>query len=907
MTSILDPLPIEQPEFLQSLKRAKPESLLKHFVGILLDTTRISALTATAPTLLTLSIQTTSTFFSLKDKTKQLYQELTKLNEPQLGWALIHLSSVHAVTQWLQFLQHSYPQHIPPIIRDKAQDIAQNLVPDEMSKANITLDHSFERNPVPDFCQRLTERLYKELPAWGISNVDAGNMAKFFRACFLAAISAQLQLYKDKYQPLLDRLNPPLSEPLKAEMQWADYRQYLLADLSRPLFEESFPLEEVHIPLRCLVTYPNEQKDEHKHVDPEPAHPTSSKKYDHHIEDLETHLCSWINKHKTAFNPSDAIRMIEGGPGAGKSSSMKRLACQLLLSDPTLCVLLVPLHHYQFDDDLIDGINHFCQNPSLKGDSPRPELPAGLLDRKTGHERILLLIFDGLDELSKQGTVGLDVAHSLVSQVHTYIDHHCQPDKKRILALFSGRPISISHASRQTTKPTHLISLLPFHFKKEVNWQDPHQLAKLDQRQLWWRKYGAAKGLPFTCMPGQLQNLCEEQPAIQEVTEQPLTNYLLALTYLRHQPHSPTNATHESTATLDFSQQITLNDIYQDLLENIWQRPWGNDGTHPSARAMTQEEFNWILENVAIVAWHQEAGRGGFVEDVHSKLTEKLRNKLDDLGKQKGLLQLFLNFYLRTSNVEGKEHFEFTHKSFGEFLTARYMWRNLINLDKKYQEGLSDSTGQTGIRFPELLQKWCLLFGPTRLTHDLIRFLEGELHAQYSSHDWTKARLTQFRHWLVVALNECLHHGLPMTQARTDWKSFQQMNQQAIHAEEALFVIHHHISHRLSELDTTEVLPSKLDFPTEFSFGDWIHRLRGQQVVHPILKHLSRLDLSHQILFDHCFYKANLIHANLRNANLSRANLSEANLSEANLSGANLSPANLSGANLSGALNIDDE
>ena len=912
MTRQLRTILIEEPDFFKVLCRTDPQLLLNNFVVVLEEAVKLTALSAIDPTLFAVSLQATSSYFTVREKAADLYNQLNTLTEPQLGWALIHLSTVQAVTQWLHRLQNQFPGDVSPAIRDKASDIAKNIVPDEMRRETISLDETFLINPLPDFCQRLTNRFQDELQAWKITPECAGEMANHFRPYYLAAISAHLYVQKTKYQRLTDSLIVPIEHSLRSETQWQEYREYLLADLARPLFNEHFPLEAVHIPLRCVSTYKHHTPPQQSLIFPDQDNPRTTNasnkstpkkrdllnKFEHRIEYLETHILGWIEDHKHNYKPADAIRLIEGGPGAGKSCAMKRLAAKLQVDDPSLRVLLIPLHNYEFDSDLSDSIDNFCQNPSLKSELPRPELPIGLINRKNEREKLLILIFDGLDELSKQGSIGLDLASSLVAQVHKHIDNNCTVDGKKIITIFSGRPIAVTHASRHIINASQQIEILPYSFQLRSDWTDPQNLASIDQRDTWWKLYGSIKNQPFEKMPSELSLLCQQQRAIKEITEQPLTNYLLALTYLRNQSSSNTELTSATQPAINFSLQITVNDIYADLLSNIWNRKWGDGGPLPITKQTTFEDFEWILEQVAIVAWHKEAGRGGFISDVEEKLTARMRVRLEDMGRQKGLLLLFLNFYLRTSNVDGKEHFEFTHKSFGEFLTARHMWSAIVNICKDYQRGKKDRIRRTGYSLKETFIDFTKLFGPTRLTFDIIKFISEELRAQYSAEVFSIRRLEQIRSWIIELLNSCIECGSPMLEASPHWNSYQNMNRQAINSEEALFVLHHLVSERLSELYPPEktVKPAVLRYPSEETFSDWLCRIRGQSTNRPMHFFLGWLNLRRQRLLKISFFQSYMPYTDFREANLYESDFIGADLNGANFQNAYLRNADFSGS-----------
>jgi Mrp family chromosome partitioning ATPase len=111
---------------------------------------------------------------------------------------------------------------------------------------------------------------------------------------------------------------------------------------------------------------------------------TGGKQSERVVVELEKELESWLNKAKK----EDAIRLISGGPGSGKSSFAKMFAAKLAAKG-TISVLFIPLHHFEPSDDLIDAVGKFVQ---MDGILPHNPLAA------EHRESRLLIIFDGLDD-----------------------------------------------------------------------------------------------------------------------------------------------------------------------------------------------------------------------------------------------------------------------------------------------------------------------------------------------------------------------------------------------------------------------------------------------------------------------------------------------------------------------------
>ena len=349
--------------------------------------------------------------------------------------------------------------------------------------------------------------------------------------------------------------------------------------------------------------------------------------------------------------------------------------------------------------------------------------------------------------------------------------------------------------------------------------------------------------------------------------------------------------------TIEFSEQTTLNTIYQDLLYAVHERQWDH-GRHEAAKHLDINQFTRVLEEIALAVWHDD-GRTATVGQIfrhceNSNLTRYL--EVFQEGAKRGVSRLLTAFYFRQSEQlhAGDKTFEFTHKSFGEYLTAR----RIIRLVKQIHDELTrhDEDPDTGFDEREALKRWAELCGPTTMDRYVFQFLCDEVagNDQEGLHAWqqTFARLIGF----------AVRKGVPME--LTDVARFKDMMRQSRNAEEALMVVHYACAIRTRR-------QSEIPWGNESAFGEWIKRLQGQRTGQGnrlILDCLAFLDLRdctlyhadffRAVLSGSCLEKARLTPANLGNANLDGALLYEANLEGANLEGAHLERAYLEGANL---------
>jgi len=384
----------------------------------------------------------------------------------------------------------------------------------------------------------------------------------------------------------------------------------------------------------------------------------------------------------------------------------------------------------------------------------------------------------------------------------------------------------------------------------------------------------ASKGLP--------KELINED--LDKLTVQPLLNYLVALSFER--------------GKIEFSQSTNLNEIYDDLLEAVHNRSYEESRVHRAVESLDYNLFVRILEEIAVCAWHGD-GRTTTAAEIERHCKGSGLDKILDtfkLSAKEGIVSFMAAFYFRRAGRDtyGEETFEFTHKSFGEFLAAKRIVKKIQQIHKKRLE--REKSFDEGWDVKECLTQWIKIFGPKELDWDLVKFISNEIKGLYENN---KDELKDIQETVIQLMNYMLKNGMPMetivSSQGTRYPYFIE-NIQAINSEKALLII-------LSTISDTTGEISQIAWPGNTAFGELISRLHGQRVgaENFILRFLNKLNLENAILDIKDFYGANLEETNFRGAKIQLANLWGASLSESNLNGANLYGANLYGANLSGA------
>ncbi|MBO1048490.1 MAG: pentapeptide repeat-containing protein [Dolichospermum sp. DEX182a] len=698
---------------------------------------------------------------------------------------------------------------------------------------------------------------------------------------FLYAVYSEFDQHSDKYAKLQTALDNPFSKAVekerKKELSWRRYSAWLQKQVEERMFDEAFGLKQVYVPLRAFYEEKIESDDDDFGVSNR-RYQSVEKNVKRYVVNLQDELQTWLDK----ADKTDAMRVISGGPGSGKSSFAKMLAATLAETGKIL-VLFIPLHLFNPEADVVEAIGKFIE--SMR-DIP---LPANPLKSENFVDK-LLIIFDGLDELAMQGEMAERVAQKFISEVRRLVDLSNQ-SKTHLLALIGGREIVVQRNESEFRKSKQILHILPYFINKEEikdrNFIDDNNLLQIDQRQIWWEYYGKAKGFGYSKLPDEL-----DRGNLREITAQPLLNYLVALSYEKN--------------TVKFTENSNLNEIYADLITKVYQRVWGKNH-NPQIQGVKEQDFVRILESIAIAAWHGGDIRITTLSEIEkycdSKIIDRILNIFNQ-DKKASFTRLLTAFYFRQHGVKNREEtFEFTHKSFGEYLAAKGIVRQLTLIHKNLQKYQEDS--DDGWNEKQALENWAKICGLTAMDEYIFKFIVDEIRWQK---DNSKVDIGAWQQTMCDLISYMLKHGMPME--RLEISTFQEANRQARNAKEALLAVLNacaRITEKVSQIKWHSSVINNVDGKEKeyfTDFGNWISRLRGQRVNDDdvfCLNCLSFLDLQNCIFTFQDFYKANLLGTNLQEAYFQDANLLGANLQKANLEGANLQWVNLQWVNLEGA------
>ena len=721
-------------------------------------------------------------------------------------------------------------------------------------RARVDLDRRvFEAPERAPFIEHLIDPLTRWWVARGLGRAEARTISQRLGPYFASALAHLWRFSANSRPELAAYLDAPLSLVGERARDWQAYRARLMRLPHEPVFADTFSLAQVWQPLRASWAEP---EGEGPHPD-EPATGTHPRRIrPRRSTRVVGRATGIIGRWLAAEDRADALRVVSGGPGAGKSSLAKMIAASRAALGER--VLLIELFRFRLAARLEDAINRFARDQGLRHDVLTHPDPTPLL-----------VIFDGLDELSIRGSFGREAVITLLDDVRDLLLAHNQT-RLQVKALLLGREVVVQGVAGRFRGTGQVLHLLPYAVADDDrrDYRDPDGLLTEDQRDGWWRAYGACKGRAFEGFP-----LAGSKAAA--LTVEPLLNYLVAIAM-------------DGGADL-CGDESSLTDVYGALVRKVVDRVHAPDGGRLAGVELVELwAFEEFLRAVAVVAWHGE-GRTATLPAIVERCPPTVLEQMGALERdaESAVSRLIAAFYFRQPRVAqvGARTFEFTHQSFAEYLIAREIVSFLEILREEAETHRRHSPrGWT----PETqLDEWARLFGPAVIEPNTFHFVLDGLRGL------GVGVVKSILEALSELLGRVLVHDFPLSALGTEGYA-DEVLARSRNAGEALLAL----ASGCAEVADTWVV---FEAPTDQAFGTWLRRLQPQRKSGRnslALMRLARLDLDYARLEFADLYGASLVEASLRKIYLMRANLFGANLSRADLSGANLSGANLSGANL---------
>lgn len=596
-----------------------------------------------------------------------------------------------------------------------------------IEKQTLTIGIDFFENPCNlSILDPLTEIIKKWFVIFGLTNNEALNSSRKIKSYYVFFLNDNWRKHGEDNKLILEKIITPFASITKIELEWKYYHSFLQKQVEEPVFDEHFGIKDIFIPLFGYYEKPkisdNTQSEIEKHV----------------VETIDS-LNKWLLKTK---NPEDTIKVISGGPGSGKST-LAKIYASIVAAENHTKVIYIPLQHLNIKEDLSISIEDYLRESNFLSFNPITEIHR-LSSR-------LLLIFDGLDELSKQGKQAFELAKDFITEIQRKCSN-INRSKLKFFVLITGRELSIQNQSSCFRRQNQVLNILPYYNRKDNSYVDKSNYLRKDLRDAWWQKYGELKNLNYNGFPKELKN-----PNLDEITAQPLLNYLVALTYERNK--------------IKFNEKTNLNEIFSDLIKAVFERQYEKK-QHRVISELNLDENNFIriLEEIAISAWHSGDVRTTTIQAINEHIESNnlgILFKEFQLGVQSGIARLLTAFYFRQKGFDADQNktFEFTHKSFGEYLTSRRIVRLLLLLSKKVTEHTLNP--DDGIDTKEALRKIIESFGVAQIDYYMLSFLSNEVKLQ------SKIQMKKVQDNIISLIEYSLRVGLPIEtlSPRPDFKT----------------------------------------------------------------------------------------------------------------------------------------
>ncbi len=771
-------------------------------------------------------------------------------------------------------------------LREKEELYDDNDYVEFLNRLNVILEakelslntESFKNPRSISFLSDFADSFKQWLQYFGLDEISAQNVANRLPAYFVMALNDEWRSNPSDYNAILQKTETPFTPAATRELEWQRYYAFLEKQINESVFGESFGLSQIYIPLRGYYKkFSEDWKNEKDGME-------NIRMGVRQVEKIPFYVHEELDRWLTTHECKHSIKFISGGPGSGKSSFAKMWSAEVA-SKNKIRVLFIPLHLFDLQSDIMEAVGKYV---SINQDIRFSFNP---LSPQENSEQ-LLIIFDGLDELSQQGKYATEVAHNFVTALDSLSKQLNRDNNIKVLFLIIGRELAIQANTNQFRLYEQITHFLPYYLDENeqegfsINQQ---KLVAIDQRNHWWIKYGQLKGVQHKALPKELA-----LERLDDITAQPLLNYLVALSLQR--------------GKIAFSKATNLNEIYHDLIEGVHERAYEGH-VYKNLEGLDLKDFKRILEEIAVSAWHGGDSRTTSIKRIEEHISRSnltpLMNKFEKEA-EKGILRLLTAFYFREhGTIANEKTFEFTHKSFGEYLIATRLVKQLEKMSdelekkrKSYDEGWTEE---------EALKKWMEITSPIAIDEYLYQYIKDEIIVN------DKDKVAIWQQNLAKLLSYMLDKGMPMLEPRKMHKAEMEF---ARNSSESLLVLHAACADLTEKI--SEIMPL-----IEESFGAWMSTLQPQRTGHSNVMgyscvsflNLSGLVFDMKDFYGANFHKSNLsassfpyvcfINANLSSADFSRTDMSSAYLNSVDLTGTDLSSADLTDTDLTDA-NLTD-
>ena len=734
------------------------------------------------------------------------------------------------------------------------------------------------------------------------SDFEKEQPKQLYEEALARSVTVVFEKQPDLFSGLIESITGPTAEPEMREIAWQRHGAWC-----RGLFCEDqiffpdnnidIPLSHVYQDLRCFW---NEEHEKKREGERDPLKYRTAT-----VDKLHKTIGTWLSESKKG----DTIRLITGGPGSGKSSFARAFATKLLGRNSHR-VLFIQLQRFQWSGGTLrEAIGkHLEAHYSAELVNKCEGFPKNPLTWHVHSNRPLLMIFDGLDELTTNISRAENLAANFVSHLKALLNE-LNDGKPRAAAFVLGRDVAMSAALEAGGLDLdNLIHVAPIRAMTRADLRldknppdvevaedfdpvvDPRELIEVDTRKAYWDRWCRVQDKPESDPP---QAILDDR--MSELNAEPLLLHLLIISDF-------CGARWEEAAD-------NRNLVYENIFSKVFERDKKKE--LEAYNGLKEKHFFELMEVVGLAVFRGNGRTGS--HDEYNRLRDLYVFSEDDKSMYSRidgaeLKNVVLMIHSR-KEVQG-EGFEFIHKSFGEYLAARALL------------GVADrlsSLKDRGKPTPELAELWVSFVGTAELSNSVLSFLRDECRK------WEPDEIEKALADLTAIFDNTLADGFPVHRADgLPDKKYRQMEHHQKCVEKAMLatITSLWLARANFKVDLGDFRSENNEggeFPPPVRLNQFatspgtasrmIDRLfsRSEMVsrIDPTLSGLNlknnqlhRIYVPYAILIGAELTGANLFRADLSNAILVMANLTEANLTEANLTWADLTGANLYGANL---------
>jgi hypothetical protein len=264
----------------------------------------------------------------------------------ELAWTLVYRALLRSS---FELIKEAAPRLTLP--KENAERLINGIAA-ELSRHDVEIDPRFFERPAElPLLKGYTVALVNLLATFGIKSAQAAPLADRLPSYFTFALVTEWRQHAGEYEQLRVYLETPFSRAAEREVAWRQYASWLVRQVDEPLFDEMFGLRQIYMPLRGYYVVKSGDTSQAKELaDREATHVRSRV-----VVDLSTEIERWLDR----ADPHDAIRVLSGGPGSGKSSFAKMLAARLATTERK--VLFIPLHRFEPADDIVDAVAEYLK------------------------------------------------------------------------------------------------------------------------------------------------------------------------------------------------------------------------------------------------------------------------------------------------------------------------------------------------------------------------------------------------------------------------------------------------------------------------------------------------------------------------------------------------------------------